>query len=86
MFNLYIPSLVLMYLYWLYYFLKELISLIGGFIMTKDSQPDNKKARMEKCNYQTPITEEGLNHNPNRKHKSVKRQGVSSDNFNPAGN
>ena len=46
--------------------------------MTKDSQPDNKKARMEKCNYQTPITEEGLNHNPNRKHKSVKRQGVSS--------
>ena len=54
--------------------------------MTKDSQPDNKKARMEKCNYQTPITEEGLNHNPNRKHKSVKRQGVSSDNFNPAGN
>ena len=22
----------------------------------------------------------------NRKHKSVKRQGVSSDNFNPAGN
>lgn len=75
-----------MYLYWLYYFLKELIRLIGDFIMTKDSQPDNKKARMEKCNYQTPITEEGLNHNPNRKHKSVKRQGVSSDNFNPAGN
>jgi hypothetical protein len=32
------------------------IKLIGGFIMTKDSQPDNKKARMEKCNYQTPIT------------------------------
>ena len=27
--------------------------------MTKDSQPDNKQARMEKCNYQTPITEEG---------------------------
>ena len=27
--------------------------------MTKDSQPDNKKARMEKCNGQTPITEEG---------------------------
>ncbi|EQB89038.1 hypothetical protein M918_22150 [Clostridium sp. BL8] len=26
--------------------------------MTKDSQPDNKKVRMEKCNYQTPITEE----------------------------
>ena len=49
--------------------------------MTKDSQPDNKKARMEKCNYQTPITEEGINHNPNGKHKSVKRQGVSSDNI-----
>jgi hypothetical protein len=28
--------------------------------MPKDSQPDNKKARMEKCNYQTPITEEGI--------------------------
>lgn len=26
--------------------------------MPKDSQPDNKYARMEKCNYQTPITEE----------------------------
>ena len=26
--------------------------------MTKDSQPDNKKARMEKCNHQTPITSE----------------------------
>ena len=38
--------------------------------MPKDSQPDNKQARMEKCNYQTPITEEGHNHNPNRKHKS----------------
>ncbi len=45
--------------------------------MAKDSQPDNKQARMEKCNYQTPITEEGHNHNPNAKHKSIKRQGVS---------
>jgi|GEM_PF-4875370 len=25
--------------------------------MTKDSQPDNKQARMEKCNYQTPRQE-----------------------------
>ena len=32
--------------------------------MPKDSQPDNKVARMEKCNFQTPITsEEGKNHN-----------------------
>lgn len=54
--------------------------------MAKDSQPDNKQARMEKCNYQTPITEEGHNHNPNAKHKSVKPQGVSSEHYNPAGN
>ena len=54
--------------------------------MTKDSQPDNKKARMEKCNYQTPITEEGHNHNPNANHKSIKREGFSSENFNRAGN
>ena len=54
--------------------------------MPKDSQPDNKYARMEKCNYQTPITEEGHNHNPNRKHKSVKREGVSSEHYKPAGN
>ena len=39
--------------------------------MAKDSQPDNKQARMEKCNYQTPITEEGHNHNPNAKHNSI---------------
>ena len=26
--------------------------------MPKDSQPDNKVARMEKCNFQTPITSE----------------------------
>ena len=26
--------------------------------MAKDSQIDNKKARMEKCNHQTPLTEE----------------------------
>ena len=54
--------------------------------MPKDSQPDNKQARMEKCNYQTPITEEGHNHNPNAKHKSIKREGVSSEHYNPAGN
>lgn len=54
--------------------------------MPKDSQPDNKTARMEKCNYQTPITEEGHNHNPNAKHKSIKNQGVSSQHFNRFGN
>jgi len=31
---------------------------LAGDFMTKDSQPDNKKTRMEKCNYQTPITAE----------------------------
>ena len=54
--------------------------------MPKDSQPDNKTSRMEKCNYQTPLTEEGHNHNPNLKHKSVKRGGVSSNHYTPAGN
>ena len=54
--------------------------------MPKDSQPDNKTSRMEKCNYQTPLTEEGHNHNPNLKHKSVKREGVSSQHYNPSGN
>ena len=54
--------------------------------MPKDSQPDNKKARMEKCNYQTPITQEPQKHNPNPKHKSNKRQRFSSKNFNRSGN
>lgn len=40
--------------------------------MSKDSQPDNKKARMEKCNYQTPITKENMSHNANSKKHSVK--------------
>ena len=35
--------------------------------MTKDSQPDNKTARMEKANGQTPITKENLNQNHNAK-------------------
>ena len=42
-------------------------------IMTKDSQPDNKEARMIKCNGQTPITEEGQNHNRNAKKHSIKK-------------
>jgi hypothetical protein len=54
--------------------------------MAKDSQPDDKKARMEKCNYQTPITEEGHNHNPNAKHKSIKKEESSSQHFNRFGN
>ena len=41
--------------------------------MAKDSQPDNKKSRMEKCNYQTPIiSEEGknkINNKNNNKNK-----------------
>lgn len=39
--------------------------------MPKDSQPDNKKSRMEKCNFQTPIiSEEGKNKkNPNKTKK-----------------
>ena len=47
--------------------------------MPKDSQPDNKVARMEKCNFQTPITsEEGKNHNRTAKKHSVKREGSVS--------
>jgi len=45
--------------------------------MPKDSQPDNKIARIEKCNYQTPITRENQNHNPNsKKRKSSKNNDV----------
>ena len=60
----------------------NLLDIKGGIIMPKDSQPDNKYARMEKCNYQTPITEENHNHNPNLKKHSVKRQGFKSDQIN----
>ncbi|MCT4686627.1 hypothetical protein [Vallitalea sp.] len=44
--------------------------------MPKDSQPDNKRARMEKSNYQTPITRENMNYNPNKKKHSVKNNDV----------
>ncbi|MDZ5254440.1 hypothetical protein [Clostridium sp. LIBA-8841] len=51
--------------------------------MSKDSQPDNKVARMEKCNFQTPITsEEGKNHNRTAKKHSVKREGFQSPHIN----
>lgn len=55
----------------------------SDFFMPKDSQPDNKKSRMEKCNYQTPITdEEGKNHNRTAKRHSVKREGFQSQHIN----
>ena len=40
--------------------------------MPKDSQPDNKKARMEKCNGQTPLTRENQNHNRSAKKKAIR--------------
>ena len=47
--------------------------------MPKDSQVDNKKAREEKCNNQTPITKENQNHN-----RSTKKQ--SNPPYNPPNN
>ena len=47
-----------------------------GIIMAKDSQIDNKKKRMEKCNYQTPLTRENQNQNKNAKKKSIKNNDV----------
>ena len=44
--------------------------------MPKDSQPDNKKARMEKCNCQTPLTRENRNQNRNAKKHSVPHNDV----------
>lgn len=44
--------------------------------MPKDSQPDNKKARMEKCNGQTPLTRENQNQNRNAKKQSVPHNDV----------
>ena len=44
--------------------------------MPKDSQPDNKKARMEKANGQTPITRENQNKNRNSKKQSIKNNDV----------
>lgn len=42
--------------------------------MPKDSQPDNKMARMTKCNWQTPITRESdKNHNRTTKKQSASR-------------
>lgn len=44
--------------------------------MPKDSQPDNKKARMEKANYQTPLTRENQNNTRNSKKQSANRNDV----------
>ncbi len=44
--------------------------------MTKDSQPDNKKARIEKAGGQTPITRENQNKNPNAKKRAIKNNDV----------
>lgn len=44
--------------------------------MPKDSQPDNKSARMKKANGQTPITEENHQKNKNAKRQSIKNDDV----------
>ncbi len=44
--------------------------------MSKDSQPDNKKARAEKANRQTPITRENQNQNRNAKKQSIENDDV----------
>lgn len=44
--------------------------------MPKDSQPDNKQARMRKCKGQTPLTRENQNQNPNAKKQSVTHNDV----------
>lgn len=44
--------------------------------MPKDSQPDNKKARLKKAKGQTPITRENQNKNKNAKKKSIKNNDV----------
>lgn len=44
--------------------------------MPKDSQPDNRKARMEKARGQTPITRENQNQNRNAKKQSAGKNDV----------
>lgn len=44
--------------------------------MPKDSQPDNKNARLQKSNGQLPLTREAQNQTPNVKKQSVKRDDV----------
>jgi len=42
----------------------------------KDSQPDNKRARMEKAKGQTPITRENMQKNKNAIRKSIRNNDV----------
>ena len=44
--------------------------------MPKDSQPDNKRARINKAKGQTPITRENQNKNNNAKRKSIPNNDV----------
>lgn len=44
--------------------------------MPKDSQVDNKFARMMKSKGDTPLTKENMNHNKNHKKHSVKNNDV----------
>lgn len=44
--------------------------------MPKDSQPDNKRARIVKVNGQTPLTKENQNKNKNAKRQSIKHNDV----------
>lgn len=39
--------------------------------MPKDSQPDNKRARVKKADGQTPLTKENQNHTKNTKKQSA---------------
>lgn len=44
--------------------------------MPKDSQPDNKRARIVKANGQSPLTKENQNKNKNAKRQSIKHNDV----------
>lgn len=44
--------------------------------MPKDSQPDNKIARVKKANGQTPLTDENKNRTRNAKKQSIKHNDV----------
>ncbi|WP_267023374.1 hypothetical protein [Variimorphobacter saccharofermentans] len=44
--------------------------------MPKDSQPDNKRARVDKAKGQTPITKENQNKNKNAKRQSIPNNDV----------
>lgn len=44
--------------------------------MPKDSQVDNKRARVKKSDGQTPLTRENQNQNKNAKKQSIKQNDV----------